>query len=239
MPLEATWSNWWGSPELFATVVGEIETSLGRRAGAATTTILLGTPHREHEYSALSDFREVPPERLKGFRRLTASCQGGDWSASFQLSRPNAIASRRDRASLRLVGTGREEDEATLMAALVALVEEGYQPYWGGASIPSEAQADAKKRSALLKAVRPAVDFTLAAVLGAALFLATQRFAVPFVAPLAGVAGLLIPPTIEAVVPRVEIAPGGQTRLRTIRKRLLGSLAAAVGAAVLSLFTGS
>jgi hypothetical protein len=238
--VEATWSNWWGSPQLVASVVSTAEAALSSQSSQATSSIAVLAGGYEGLFANAESFvGGVPPEFLSSLREIVAVSKGEVAGMDFTLSRKRRwFGSSDDGARLRVTASTRAASDR-LLEALVPAAARGYQPYWGPCKVPNNVtQPDWVYRK--LKAIRVVLNLIAAAVIGAAVFLATARFSIPGPVALgAFVLGALTPTLIDSAVPKVEIAASGRTRLRVMLARLIGAVLTAVGAAVVGLFLGN
>jgi hypothetical protein len=236
--LEATWSNWWGSPQLFATVASAIEKSLADGGGTQPTASisLVSADGYEQSFDGAADFISAhPPDHLGSFRQLAAKAGSGGCEVTFELNREQRLWSSDGEAMLRVVTADRDAAKRTT-EKLLPVAASGYKSFWGPCSIPGDLGPKGIRRR--LHLARTALNAAVAAILGAALYLATAKYEIPGLALVALLIGLAVPTGIDRVVPEIDIAPGGRTRFRAIVNRLSLAVLAVVGTWFVSLFTG-
>jgi hypothetical protein len=227
---EVIWSNWWGSPEAFAGVVEEIEAALAAEAGTATLSITVGTGSYRRDLTSTDSFRGLAPELIPKLRTITASCSGGEAEVAFELKRFGPFSREKESATLRVNAPDPWRAEE-LIRRLTPHAAQGYQPYWGGCTAPAKLRAEARDRGDVpYLLTRVLVSVFVGFPLGIGIAIATADIGIRPIPAAASLVGFLIPLGINFLVPDVQIASDGSTRVVAVRKYFLGALlAAAVG----------
>lgn len=233
---EAWWSNWWGSPQLLARLLIEVE-----RCGAtvgATPSFSIRNSRRGwvEQYSTAQEFlHQVPPESLSGFDRIECAL-AGPLDVELVLRR-HLMPRRTEEHGVTLRVTSEEGvEESVLLSAtadLVSAVTRGFKPYWGRSVWPVQVLPRSRwvEHAHLLRRL-------LLVVLGVLLGMALARIIpqLPGAEDLGGLVplatllvGFAVPLVVNAAVPSVEVAAHGRTRGLVLTRRLAASAAAATG----------
>jgi hypothetical protein len=229
--LQARWSNWWGSPQLYAHLVTRITREAG---GRGSTRIVFRSDTDEETFDSVEAFlARVSPEVLRSFGSAECTVRG---SAC-------AVDLRMDRSSVTVDVTGaKPHDVQSALARIIAEANRGYRPFWGPASWPSDV-APRSRYQRLGGHLRDLFDFAVAAAFGVASMLAATHisgaddhpgWAMALIALLGGGIGFVV----NRAVPAVEIAANGRTRFRVISTRLAASAGGWIGAQVLAFLGG-
>lgn len=226
--LRAEWSNWWGSPQLYARLVARI----AREAGdvAATVITFEGDGHEERFDSVDAFLADVSPEMLRGFS--TAECSVHGFACTVEL------VMKRDRVTVS-VGAPDAQDAHIALARIVEEANRGYRPYWGPAGWPGDV-ARKTRYQRFAGPLRDVLDVAVAVGFGAISTLAAIRISGHDELPGWAIAlivllGANVVYFINRAVPAVEIAQDGTTRLRVLSARLTRSAGASIAAQVLAL----
>jgi hypothetical protein len=234
--LQANWTNWWGSAQLFASVARAAEEAVSSRANLVTrTSITVSDGHYDEQFAGTLEFvQNIPPEILPKIKRISASTTGEGVDLRFMLERNRRFFASAGHALLAVTSADVNLSHQIIRDVLPAAMR-GYQPYWGSYAIPDDLHANLP--NPYLGWIRVVIGFVISFVFGAGLYLATARLSIP--APAIFAVGALVPVTINAVVPDIEIALNGRTRMRAIGARLAGATVAPAAAAIVGLFVGS
>jgi hypothetical protein len=234
--LEARWSNWWGSPQLFASVVSAMEDSLSEHGeGRVSSSIqLVSASGRRQVFEGPDRFlSEHAPEHLRGLQKLAAEARSGERVIAFELHQERRRLQASGEAVLRI--EAEPVAAQSLTAELAPVATAGYHAFWGPCS-PRELAGNAAEQRLYL--VRAGLNCLVAAILGAGLYLATARFDVPALAFVALLIGLAVPTVIDRIVPQIEVVLGANTRFRAIMRKLVWAVLSPIGLWFVSLFTG-
>jgi hypothetical protein len=226
--LRAEWSNWWGSPQLYARLVARI----AREAGdvAATVIAFEGDGHEERFDSVDAFLEQVSPEMLRGFS--TAECSVRGFACEVEL------VMRRNLVTVE-VSAPDAQDAHIALARIVEEANRGYRPYWGPASWPGDVARKTRSQR-FAGPLRDVLDVVVAIAFGVISTLAAIRISGHDELPswaiaLIVVLGANVVYFINRAVPAVEIAQHGTTRLRVLSARLTRSAGASIAAQVLAL----
>jgi hypothetical protein len=226
--LRAEWSNWWGSPQLYARLVARISREVGE---VASTHITFQTDGHEERFDSVDAFlAQVSPEMLRGF--ATAECSVRGFACEVELMM------RRDLVDVE-VSAPDPQDAQIALARIVEEANRGYRPYWGPAKWPG----DVARKTRYQRAggpMRDLLDVAAAVVFGVVSALAAIRISGQDDLPSWAIAlivmlGANVVLLINRAVPAVEIAMHGRTRLRVLSMRLAGAAGASIVAQVLAL----
>lgn len=224
---EVVWRNWWGSPEAFATVIEEAATALGAPTASPTVSITASSDSYHRELNSVDAFRGLAPELIPELLHVTGSCSLDDSEVTFELQRFPRLSRKRETARLDVVAPDPAWADV-LMGMVIPHAAKGYRAYWGICEAPAEFKQAAHDRglapSLLTKAT---LSGLIGLIVGIGLGFATVRFHLPAITAGFVVIGLLVPTAIDFVIPDVQIAAGGKTRVVVFRTYLAGALAAA------------
>jgi hypothetical protein len=246
--LTATWDCWWGSSQLLAQVarkaLRELE-AIGSRSACQCTLRLKVAQDVETFDSPEAFVIGASPEGLSKFREIEveASGNGINVTVRFERERRRRIGTERDQAVTLAVTTmdpALAKEATTVAQEIATSLKRGYFRFWADVRSSTEIREQAGKP---LRGHAALVLVTIAlvgALLGAGLVRLLDDLPgieVPSavaVALLAG-AGMGYPWLVERLVPNVEIAALGHTRLISIARKSAIALGTFVGTHLLQL----
>lgn len=229
--LQAEWSNWWGSPQLFAQLVARVTREVG---GRGSMRIAFRSKRHEEQFDSVDEFlAHVSPEMLRSFSSAECSVRGSTCAVDLRMTREGVTAE---------VTGADPHDARSALARIIAEANRGYRPFWG----PAAWSRDVAPRSRYQRLggwLRDMFDVAVAAVFGVASMLAATHISgagdhpgwvMMLIVLLGGGIGFVV----NRAVPAVEIAVSGRTRFRVISTRLVASAGGWIGAQVLALLSG-
>jgi hypothetical protein len=249
--LWATWSCWWGSPQLVAQAARRAESAIAatgpRRRPQCTITLTIGDDCERFK-STDSFLSGATPEALGKFSLLELHVRGNgvDLHARFD---------RRGRG--RLGGGGRQvvhlevtaadrprtRDACRVARAVAVSLSRGYSRYWAAAASSPLLREQAGRPLPGLDAVMMAVIAAVGALLGAGLArllddLPGIELSSPAMLAILACAGMGYPVLVSHVVPNVEVARAGHTRLLSVGRKTVAALATFAASHLLQLIVG-
>lgn len=229
--LQARWSNWWGSPQLFAHLVA----CLANESGVAGSVLISFHGHgHEERFDSVDAFLErVSPEMLRRFTSAECHVRGPVCEVDLVMAR------RQVTVEVRALDP---HDARIALARIVDEANRGYRPFWGPASWPADV-APRTRYQRYGRRLRDLIDVAVGALFGIASFVVAARLSGAEAPPgwlilLILISGAGIVTAINRAVPAVEIATHGRTRLRVIATRLGATGGAWIAAQALGFLAG-
>lgn len=245
--IAAWWSNWWGSPQLLGHLASTLATEVSTLAGlpVALDISVASADQRERHASAQDFVLLASPEVVSRFTRIECRAQAEDIEGRIVLVRPRWPWNPGEtHMTMRLTAPRQVPDERVHMAArnLIQEGSRGYQPFWGTARWRTDI-AERSRYQRLGPGLRVVIDFALAAALGLGTTLAAMRMSGNTDPPhwalgVAVVSGGLIPLVSARILPAVEVAPRGKTRVVVLAQRAAVAAAGALSAQFLAFLAG-
>ena len=240
--LEASWSNWWGSPQLLAGVARSAEEAVravGDDAAMSTITVAIRDQPEERYDGRASFVAETSPESLKQFETIVVHTEAAAVDVTFTLSRRREQLSAGEGAHLEVTGTLPDASMLSVTRRVAHEAGRGYRFFWGSCRLP-----EAIGRPSLLQRwgaqLRGVINGVVVFAFGAAGFLVTARIGgIPLAGPVVAALALVVPFAIDRAIPAVEVAPANKTRLRVVAPRVVVPLVSLIGAVFLDWLAGT
>ena len=239
--VSAAWTAWRGSPELIAHVARHAARLVDAAGDAAATVCLTVVVQGDPEvFDAPDDFVEhVTPEALRGFDRVSIAVRGNGVGVDVDLGRTESPSDQ--RVELRVGWRSPEQEQAAVAVAraLAVTLRRGYHRFFGDTTGSSQIGPEYRGTAVPLRGVLfVAAQFLIGALVGA-VFVATVDALVEddatsedLLTVAVGVVAAVFPFAAAYVVPDVEVAEPGKTRLALVVRWTLRTVAAAVVAQV-------
>lgn len=222
----ASWSSWWGSPELVAQAARagvRRMREVGR--GEAGCRIVMAVDGDSERFATPDEFLlAATPEGFRRFSSLELLVQGDGCAVAVTFTR-SAV-----RLETQLTDEDRRADAVAVAQKVAVALRRGYPRYWSGCAASAELREHAGRPLPMQGTLVMAAVVAVGTLLGAGV--ARALAAVPgvhlsppaFMAVLAAV-GLLYPALVARAVLDVEIAPVGSTRLLSVARKSGAALA--------------
>lgn len=247
--LVAWWSNWWGSPQLFAQLINVTceQAFVAPSCRPDVDMVIATNDHSEHFRSIEEFLARVSPEMLHAFTSLNCAIHGTQCVYLICIERPRGWWPRTSTSQMTVSATAADgtyvnEHMRDGVRAIICEARRGYQPFWGPSSWPSVV-APRSTYDRLGHHLRQVFDFSMAAVCGVGIAVGAARLS-GFHEPPAwsvigsGLAGAIVVLLVNFAVPSIEVAFLGRTRLRVTSRRLLAAATGSLGAQVLAFLAG-
>jgi hypothetical protein len=250
--LWAKWSCWWGSPQLVAQAVRKAESAIAaagpQQRPRGTITLTVGAD-RERFESTDSFLAGATPEALRSFSLLELHVRGNgiDLRACFDRRRRSRLGGGRGQAvhlEVIAVNGARESDACEVARAVAVSLGRGYSRYWAKSECSPMLREQVGRPLPGHDAVTMVVVGLVGALLGAGLarllddLPGVELSSLAMLAVLACV-GTGYPVLVSRLVPSVEVAHAGHTRLLSVGRKSAAALATFIATHALQVIAGA
>jgi hypothetical protein len=246
--LWATWSCWWGSPQLVAHVARKAESAIAdagpRRRAHCTITLRVGNDCERFQ-STDSFLSGATPEALHRFSLLELRVRGNGIKlcARFERQRRSRLGGGPGQAvHLEVTATNRERgrDACRVGRAVAVSLARGYSRYWATSASSPLLREQVGRPLPCHEVITMAATLIVGALLGAGLARVLDHLPGTDLPSQAAIgilvlAGMGYPVLVTQLVPSVEVAPGGRTRLVSVARRTAVTLATFAATNILQL----
>lgn len=242
--LSATWSNWWGSPQLLARIVSVGSEQLQMISGEPPHTSVTFTDRSGNveTFPSIDQFlHRCTPEMLAGFLLLICEATTGSSAYMVSFERPKSLWTTSHSSQVKLLVSADLRTNTHHIGALIREISRGYRAFWGESSW-SSASSPRTKYLRMGYVFRFIFVGLTCALMGAVFGSAVER--IPTDPPswtgiAAGVVGFLTVLVIDRGIPDVEIADRGRTRLMVLIRRVGATILGGLAAQALALVLGN
>lgn len=234
----ATWSCWWGSPQLVAQLARKARSAVaavGPRAEPAFEIALTVGDDVEHFESADAFLVGASPEALARFELLELRVRGNgvDLRVGFERPKRSRLGGGRGQLVRLDVSTSRPSlhvHACEVGRAVAISIRRGYARYWAGSASALELREQVGRSLPAHDLITMVVTLAVGALLGAGLarllaILPGVTLSSQVAIGILAVAGMGYPLLVTQVVPNVEVAPAGRTRVIYVARRTAVALA--------------
>lgn len=249
--LWATWSCWWGSPQLVAQAARKAESAIAargaRRRPRCTITLMVGNDSERFK-STDSFLSGATPEALGNFSLLQLHVRGNgvELHARFDRRRRSRLGGGRGQVvglEVTAADCRHTQDACRVARAVAVSLSRGYSRYWAAAASSPLLREQAGRPLPGLDAVAMVVIAGVGALLGAGLArllddLPGIEVSSPAMLAILAGAGMGYPVLVTRLVPNVEVARAGHTRLLSVGRKSMAALATFAASHLLQLIVG-